>query len=590
MRQKQRWLTFIDNLSIQKKFILLYLVCVLIPLIVVQAFVLTNTTAEIRAREQQSTAMSMNRAFTTIESQMTAAISLSNAVATDTQIMRQVFGAYAGPIPYFVTYYDSIRPQIFRYLLSYLHQISNIELYVENPTILSGGQLMRMDEDVQAMPWYLDGLQPMQAIAYIHRSSTNSLRPRISVIRPFSGKGMGLLKVDLNIDLINRAIYQEAAYMHLYLLDPYDHVVSHTGSFLDFSADDFAKAPTTYDLQMHFAEGTPYNGWRLVAQVNTQAMQRSVTRTVLFSIGLALVLGLFAAVIALTIARSFLHRSNALLSHMDAMAEGQFIRIEGDPGADEIGEVIEHYNAMSAQVAALIDEVYVLELQKKDLDLERLRAELKYLQAQIDPHFLFNTLNAILVVCMKHGYDEATPILRSLSKILRRMADTSDDLMPLRTEMDFVRMYLDIMRFRFADKLSYEIDIAPETLDVLVPKFTIQALVENACKHSLEHLTVPGIVRIHAVAAEEHMRLTVSDNGLGMPPERLEALLRGLRGEAHPVGGIGLVNVTRRLSLYYGDTASYAIESTPALGTVITLSIPITRKGEEPHAYSDFDR
>lgn len=589
MRHKSRALSFIDNISIQRKFVMLYLVCVLIPLVIVQAFVLTSTTSEIRARERQNAEMSMNRAFTTIESQMASAVALSNAIATDDDILQYIYAAYAGPIPYFVTYYDTIRPRVNRYQLSYLHQIAGIELYVKNPTILSGGNLMRMEGDMTALKWYGDPASPVRATAYLHTAIGGTPRPRISVVRAIAGKREAVLRLELNMDLIHRALYDERAYLTLYLLDPQGRIISHTGSYRDYTIGDEGMPEPAYDIALRFGEGTPYAGWRFIAQVNTQTMERSVRRTVLISIGIALALGLFAGIIAAVIARSIMHRSKILLTHMDAMAQGEFGRIEGDPGADEIGELIEHYNAMSAQLAALIDEVYVLELQKKDLDLERLRAELKYLQAQIDPHFLFNTLNAILVVCMKRGYDEATPILRSLSKILRRMADNSDDLIPLRTEMDFVRMYLDIMRFRFADKFSYTLDIAAEALDVLLPKFTVQALVENACKHSLEHVATPGAISVRARLADGRVTLTIADNGLGMTPERLDALLRGLRGEAPPVGGIGLVNVTRRLALYYGDTAEYAIESAPTEGTTITLRIPVALKGEEPYAFRDPD-
>lgn len=579
---------FIDNLSIQKKFIVLYLVCALIPLIVVQAYVLIYTTSEIRARERQNAEMSLDRAFSTIDSQLSGAVALSNAIATDKQMLGWLFDEYAGPIPYYAEYYDAIRPKINRYLSAYVHQVTGIELYVDNPTILSGGHLMRMDEGIDGAPWYAGERSTLHAVAYMLRGTSGSPRPQISVVRPVEGKRSALLKVDMSMEPIHRAIYQERTYLDLYLISPSGHVVSYAGSLMDYAVSDWSmQPPAAPDMTVSFSEGSFFAGWRLMAITNTEALSRSILDTALFSLGLAAALGVIAALVVLVIARSFLRRSKILLTHMDAVAEGSFARIEGDMGEDELGELVDHYNDMSAQLGQLIDDVYVLELQKKSLDLERLRAEMKYLQAQIDPHFLFNTLNAILVVCMKYHYDEVTPVIRSLSKILRRMADASEDLSPLSTEMDFVRMYLDIMQFRYGEKLSYALAIAPECMEVLLPKLSVQALVENACKHSLEHIIMPGLITVEATLEEGMMRLCVSDNGLGMPPERLEALRAGLRGEGATGDGIGLVNVTRRLALHYGGEASFDIDSVRGEGTTVTMRLPARRKGGEALAHRD---
>ena len=572
-----RLMRLINNLSIQRKFVLLYVVCVLLPLIVIQAYVLTFTMSEVRERERKNAQMAIERVHASVQNQVSATISLANALAADSLLTRQIGRHYDDPDVYYAQYYTEIRPKLARYQTAYIFQISNIEIYTDNDTVLSGGHVMRHDT-MEGKPWYESFTPPASVVAYPrYQVTSGTTRVQMSVLRALD---TALLKLDLNMDTIHRALYQEREYLHILLLDPKDQVASHSESMtlLAHAAESMA-LPEAFDSVIVFGESTPMAGWRLVASIKQETLAASLRNTVWLSLSMALATGALAAVVASLIARSFTRRSKALLANMDDVAAGQFNRIEGDMGSDEIGVLVHHYNDMTARLSSLIDDVYVLELQKKNLDVERLRAELKYLQAQVDPHFLFNTLNAVLVVCMKNHYDEVTPTLRSLAKLLRRMADASEDLTPLASEIDFVRMYLQIMRFRFGDRLRFSIDAQSEAEGWLVPKFCIQTLVENACKHSMEALTEGGIVKVTAQIASDTLHICVQDDGAGMSPDQLAQLQDGLAGRAAPLPGVGLINVVRRLALYYGDRASLSIESAPGEGTTVWLHVP--RTGEE---------
>jgi two-component system sensor histidine kinase YesM len=574
----------IDNLSLRAKFILLYLVCVLIPLVALQAFVLQYTTAEIRVREEQNAFMSLDRVSATLENQLLGAATLLNAVVTDEQLLHSLTTQYFTPERYYLEYYVAIRPRISRYLMAYAQQITNIELYVDNVTILSGGYCMRLNDAVRARAWFApdDGATHMQA--YLMSSySTNVTRPQISLVRTVqSGGHTLLLKIDLNMELIHSSIFQERQYLSLYLVSPEGRVVSSTSSFMDWSPLDWNMAPPEKaDLTHGFFFGTPMGGWELKALVNTEPMRESIRNATVLTLAVGIGLSVFAAIIAMAIGSSILRRSKKLLTHMDAVGEGRFEPVKEDIGKDEIGELIQHYNQMSAQLEQLIRDVYTLELQKKSLELERIRAELKYLQAQVDPHFLFNTLNAILVVCVKWNYSEVSGVIRSLSKILRRMVDVTDDCLPLSTELDFTRMYLEIERFRFGDKLSYSFDIQEEAMGVLLPKMCLQSLAENACKHGIQHATGKGEIAISAVVEGDELVLTVRDSGVGMAPTRLYEVRGNLTDPQDPASSIGLRNIFRRLELYYGSAASMDISSEPGLGTSVILRMPVKDEGGE---------
>jgi two-component system sensor histidine kinase YesM len=248
-------------------------------------------------------------------------------------------------------------------------------------------------------------------------------------------------------------------------------------------------------------------------------------------------------------------------------------------GKYEIGELMEHFNTMGERLKQLINDIYVLQLHQKSLELENVRAELKYLKAQIDPHFLFNTLNAILVLCVRNGYAELAGIISPLSKIMRRMVDTSGDIVPLREELEFVRMVLKIEQFRFGEKLQYAFQISDEAMAVPVPVLCVQGLVENACKHGIQHIVGLGIVLISARAEEGMLLIEVSDNGAGISPRRLYDLQKQIAGPEDMQGSVGLQNIYRRLKLHYGESAGLTLANAQERGTVVSIRIPV--KGDE---------
>ena len=290
---------------------------------------------------------------------------------------------------------------------------------------------------------------------------------------------------------------------------------------------------------------------------------------------------LFAGVMALIFSRSIVLRSQRLLRHMDSMTAEHFSPIMRDSGQDEIGDLTEHFNAMGTRLKQLINDLYVLQLRQKSMELENVRAELKYLQAQIDPHFLFNTLNGILVLCVRNGHQEEAEIIRALSKILRRMVDTDRDVVLLSEEMEFVHMVLKIEQFRFGDKLQYSFDISEVAKARTVPVMSVQGLVENACKHGIQSLSGQGMIRVAAwVEPDDTLVIEVHDNGVGIAPVRLASLQEQIASPVDMCGSIGLQNIYRRLCLHYGKDIDLKLKNADERGhESSTIHIPTQKEG-----------
>ncbi|MNC35099.1 putative sensor-like histidine kinase [compost metagenome] len=193
----------------------------------------------------------------------------------------------------------------------------------------------------------------------------------------------------------------------------------------------------------------------------------------------------------------------------------------------------------------------------------------------MNPHFLFNTLNAILVVCTKNNYSDVTDIVKSLSRLLRRLLSWKEDLVSLEEEMSFIEMYLKIEKFRFRDKFDYVFEIDEQSKRYKLPKMSMQPLVENSCKHGLQTIEGLGIITVKTAVEDNRLQVTISDNGKGIEAGRVKELMNAIRNEDSSGANVGLRNVYRRLELYYEDQVRFEIISAPDRGTVVTFGIPL---------------
>ena len=575
----------INDYPIRSKFTLLYLLGVLLPIAVLLGYVLTNTAAEIEARETLNARQSLERVYSTLNTQFSGVVSLGNAVSSDRDLAQLLNRSYASPSIYYGTYYTELRPILSRYSLAYAQQVTAIVLYTDNPTIANGGSCQLITESVTRQEWY-PAVTPadVRLKVYLRQQLGQTGILQLCFTRTLHSDETftELMRIDLNMEPINSLISSESSFLSLYLVAPDGTAVSYPGSMQDSHITDRSvRPPATCDLSLSFGEHTAMRGWKLMADINDEPMRRSITEAMWVGVLLGALCTLFSGAMAILFSRSIALRSQRLLRHMDSMTAEHFSPITRDPGRDEIGELTEHFNAMGLRLKQLINDLYVLQLKQKSLELENVRAELKYLQAQIDPHFLFNTLNAILVLCVRNGHHEEAEIIRALSKILRRMVDGSHDIIPLREEMEFVHMVLKIEQFRFGDKLRYEFDVSEAAKARTVPVMSVQGLVENACKHGVQNLREQGVVRVTArVEADDTLTVEVSDNGVGLPPDRLSSLQKQIPSPRDMHDSIGLQNIYRRLSLHYGKAVSLTIRNAEGRGMIAAISIPPQKEVE----------
>ncbi len=202
------------------------------------------------------------------------------------------------------------------------------------------------------------------------------------------------------------------------------------------------------------------------------------------------------------------------------------------------------------------------------LEAQLARSQLEALRVQLQPHFLFNTLNAISMMARKGETDGAVRMLAGLSDLLRlALSSVGKAEVPLRLELDFLERYLALQQIRFSDRLTVKMRISPEALDARVPSLVLQPLAENAVRHGLSPQDEGGLLEIGAERSGADLVLTVRDTGVGLPPE------------SERRGGVGLQNVRARLAVLYPDAHRFTLQNHPGGGTLAVVCIPFHREG-----------
>ena len=289
---------------------------------------------------------------------------------------------------------------------------------------------------------------------------------------------------------------------------------------------------------------------------------------------------LLAAVVILLISYTFTRPIGKLMTAMKEIEKGDFKIQVVNKSRDEIGRLTESFNFMVSKIDHLVKEVYQEKIAQKN-------AELEALQAQINPHFLYNTLDSINWMLMDIGADDISDVVVSLGDILKYSIHGKDVLVPLNEEVQYIESYLCIQKNRLEDRLCTSMEIQKETRACMVPKLILQPMVENAILHGIEPMKDGGRVRITAGLEQQNLLITIEDNGPGMAPEELEQCRAAVYSESGATDSIGMRNVHRRLCLHFGKEYGLAIESGHQEGTIVTLRMPGTRLSAEQEQETD---
>lgn len=311
-----------------------------------------------------------------------------------------------------------------------------------------------------------------------------------------------------------------------------------------------------------------HSGWALAAAMphdDVFGASRELQRELLFVVVL---LALAAYLLAYLLSQSMLRRLLRLNNTMHAVEQGDVSARLEPVGKDEIGQLMGSFSNMMAQVDTLMDEKLEQGQQIKAL-------ELKALQAQINPHFLYNSLDLINCTAIANNVPQISKMVNALAQFYRLSLSRGREVIPLADELKHARLYVEIQNMRFEDRVHVEWDIKADTERYQIIKIVLQPILENAIIHGIfEKPGKTGVMKISVRPCSEGLRITVEDDGVGMDAQTLEANFASALSSADTQGGYGVRNINERLHLAYGPSYGLFCESTPNLGTKVTLLIP----------------
>jgi len=297
--------------------------------------------------------------------------------------------------------------------------------------------------------------------------------------------------------------------------------------------------------------------------LNPEAIQATIGLVFLSSILIGLLLSLlFTRYLTRPVMR--------LINHMEVISSGDFRRNPAIESDDELGIIGRQINEMSSHVSVLMENRIRDEQEKMNL-------EIKMLQAQINPHFLYNTLDSIKWIATMQHSTGIVRVVSALSSLLKNMAKGFNEKVTVRQELDFLENYITIEKIRYIELFDVEITVEdPALYHAGIIKLTLQPLVENSIFSGIEPSGKPGLIQIHIYSREQVLYIRVRDNGVGITQEDIDRMLKDTsRVTKHYMSGIGLPNVDRRIKLVYGQEYGLSIESQVGLYTCVTVSLPL---------------
>ncbi|MBU5442290.1 sensor histidine kinase [Paenibacillus sp. MSJ-34] len=464
----------------------------------------------------------------------------------------------------------------------------------------TGINVIQPDFDFGEMPWYREASNSTGKINIY----TNNSRPylvippndlSISIVRNiysiYGDGNLGVLLIDIPLSQINKLFsqFELKTEDNIYLIDRDGRVL--------FSSIDDTMAGKQLDSVYYDWIGGEFSGNRIIninnerilvtyyATSNTDWKMISIDRmadlkaTLLSLKNRAILLAAIALAVGVFIAWFFSSHITRAISflqmRMRKFQEGDFNTRIRWVRQDEIGKLGESFNEMAYRINDLIQHNYVIQIKNRE-------AQFKALQAQINPHFLYNTLDSISNISLVQNVPLVGEISNQLADMLRYSISNTGPVVTLREELDHVQAYLSIQNIRYTNKFHIIWDIHPEALDFNVIKLTLQPIVENAIYHGLEMKMGQGTLRITAEIENDRFIIDVVDNGLGIPAAKLEQLQEKLKSpvslasEGRQSEGIGLVNVQERIRLQFGDSFGLQLQSGEQ-GTSVKMVLPIEK-------------
>lgn len=488
----------------------------------------------------------------------------------------------------------------FETILDSRSDIRNVGIISKSGRMLinNGSKSVNHDLNINTQEWYTQALNSPEGATLTSSHVQHIIsgeRPWVITLsrgirdRSGSGEKEGVFFIDLNYSAISGLCDQSTVGTkgYAFILDAKGNIVYHPQqqqlynelqteniSLIMDTDEDTVLTGTGNNGKLYSISRSDKTGWTVVDCTNVRELLSKSRQAQSIYVLTAVVLVIVALLFSRFMARSITLPIQKLRDSMKKVQEGDFsVSDVVVDSRNEIGSLTKSFDVMTHRIQELMEQNVHEQEQKR-------KSELKALQSQINPHFLYNTLDSIIWMAEGKKNEEVVLMTASLARLLRQSISNEDEVVPIANEVEYARGYLTIQKMRYKDKLEFQIDVDPSILHIPLIKLVLQPIIENAIYHGLKYKESKGLLIIKGFPKDGNAVLQVIDDGVGMDEETLAHIYDRHKVNYHS-NGVGVYNVQKRLKLYYGEDYGITYESVVGKGTTATITIPGRQEGQK---------
>lgn len=577
---------YMNSIALSRKLTILYVFCVLLPLVVADSIVLYIVMNDQNTKQQHAMENEANAIQYSLTNNIDYAAAAAKQIYMNEYIERYLNRQYGDALAYVEAYQDFIKTTLFKGGAGMDNMI--ITMYADNPTIVNGSEFSQLSA-IENTNWYRTfeelGCDELVYFYYDNeKSPVVESKRKIMFLKKldfFSGNRCDkFLKIELDYSNMVRGLVKLGYEFPVYVCHG-DRVLlandGHNSINQDFEQFTLKqKTGVCKEISLYGSSLQIY-----IIKPETDVLGNIWDNMPLIGL-LVFTNAVLPGILMRELNCSLTVRIEQLSQVFDKVEDEQLSRIDEISGNDEIGRLMENYNRMAARTNELIQTVYKDRIREQEMNIARQNAELLALHSQINPHFLFNALESIRMHCVLHDEHEIAEMVEKLAVMERQNVDWATDILEIGKEMEFVEAYLGLQKYRFGDRLSYELDVEEDCREIMIPKLTVVTFVENACIHGIESKTAQGwiFVRIYKKKTQSGIKLCieVEDTGSGMEEEERQRLLEMMQNASidrlKEKGRVGMVNACLRLKMMSDNNVRFTLDSERGIGTMVQIQLP----------------
>ncbi|MEI2395769.1 cache domain-containing sensor histidine kinase [Paenibacillus phytohabitans] len=587
-----RIITLMNNLKLRTKLFLSFGCVVLIPVLIVGVFLTSELRNMALDNALEQITANVDRVKKRTGEMLNVPLDIAYRLSNDSRLEEAANHRYESVYDVVQAYWDY--PD-FREFVRLYKEISSIRLYIDNPTVLDNWEFLQADAAVTQESWYQTALAQKGLVCWNYIRDNRNGKYYLSLIRKIDflkQRTTGVLIVNVNTERLNSILDQET--FETIIVDENDNIVaSNRADTLGKTLEDIDFKPLSplagqgpADVRIDgkpskmliddWHPGGSLNSLRIISIFSVESIVGEPNRIISLASMVIISALILAIILIYYFSRLLTGRMLHLSKHISKVASGNLEARLVIDGKDEIGQLARQFNHMVRNINVLMSEVQESNRQKNATLLKQNEIKFKMMASQINPHFLFNALESIRMKAHSRGQTDISQVVRLLGKMMRKNLEVGNGRIALQSELETVSCYLIIQKFRYNDRLAYELYVDPAANAIQIPPLIIQPLVENCVIHGLENRMDGGMVRVDIRVENALLKVEVSDNGIGISAARIAEIRQMLDNkDDYETNNIGMRNIHLRLQLTYGPECGLNLASQSGYGTQISFAIPL---------------